>query len=95
MAKLIAKGSRTPNSTFIAVIDEMSEESDRAAVLVGSAYLEETLALAISHALRDRLHPDRAAKHLFKPGGVLSDFMAKARTAYALGIIDAASFAQF
>lgn len=62
----------------------MSEESDRAAVILAAAGLDELLL----HALRARLRPVSGRDDLLESEGPLSTFSARIKAAYRVGLID-------
>jgi hypothetical protein len=69
---------------FIALVEEMSGESDRAVAIVGAAWVEE----ALSDAVRPFLHAhDKSQERLFSGNAPLSTFSAKIDLARLLGII--------
>jgi DNA-binding MltR family transcriptional regulator len=81
-------GSLFPAEAFppgvLEVQVELFLETDRGCVLVGAAFLDDLLAKLLRAAMRGGSETVAA---LLKPGKTLGDFMDRARTAYAFGLI--------
>ena len=66
-------------------LQRLDKESDRAAVIVGAAYLDTALERVIANFMID---DPKAVEQLFEPGGRFADFSTKIVVAYCLGLID-------
>jgi len=67
-----------------ALFKVMNEEPDMACVLIGTSYLEQTLASLLERFFIDS---DTARKLLDSRGGALGSFQSRADTSYCLGLI--------
>lgn len=66
------------------LVEEFKKESDRAAVIVGAAFLDERLREVIADLLVD---DEKEVRKLFEPMGSLGSFGARIRMAYCLGLL--------
>ena len=72
------------------VFEAVARESDRGAILVGTAFLSEGLEALIRAKFRDKARKIRGiTKDFFGPAGPLGSFWTKIRLAYALDLIAA------
>ncbi|MES2753400.1 MAG: hypothetical protein V4659_01915 [Pseudomonadota bacterium] len=65
--------------------DELEESSDRAAAIVGAAFVEEELVQLIQASL---VRPSDKAGLFYSDGALFRTFLGRIRAAYALGLID-------
>lgn len=70
------------------VMQGLSAESDRAAIIICSSLIEEALGDAINSKLRKLSNTERRDLKLFEPNGLISSFSQKADMAYAMDLID-------
>ncbi|EXI66040.1 MAG: hypothetical protein AW08_02779 [Candidatus Accumulibacter adjunctus] len=68
----------------IALIEELANQSDRGAAIVGAAWVEEAIAYSLHEVLEK---DDRSWKRLFGPAAPLSTFSAKIDLARLLGLM--------
>ena len=72
---------------MLVIMDEMEGESERAAAIVGTAWVEETLDAALASFLRPHAE---ASKRLFSVSGPLATFAAKIDLACMIGMVSSA-----
>ncbi|MCC4610526.1 hypothetical protein XaCFBP7622_14715 [Xanthomonas arboricola] len=72
------------NKRLMALVEEMSGESDRAVAIVGAAWVEEALSDSISSFLQPH---DDSHKRLFKGNAPLATFSSKIDISRVLGIV--------
>jgi hypothetical protein len=69
-------------------VDDLSNESDRGAVILATTAIEDILEHTIITRLPGLSADEAARKRMFENDGVLSSFSKKTEMAYAMGIID-------
>lgn len=69
-------------------VNDLLDESDRGAVILVAARIEDTLEWAIMQKMQPLLNDAEAKSALFGAGGSNATFSAKINLAYALGVID-------
>jgi DNA-binding MltR family transcriptional regulator len=77
---------------FRGMVDEIQKEGDRAAIIVGAAYLDEYLRIYIASFLIDE---SKVVDDLFGIERPLGTFGARIRMAYALGLLAVDEFHDF
>lgn len=79
---------------YHAMINEIIEQTDRAAAIVAFAYLDEILTEVVqSHFYNYKHRGEDIRKTLFKGAGPLATFSARRRLAYLLGLFGPKTFA--
>ena len=78
------------NKRFMALVEEMNGESDRAVAIVGAAWIEEALSDALTSFLQAH---DDSHKRLFKGNAPLGTFSSKIDLSRLLGIVSDAIWA--